>query len=339
MKKIILLITILLSFFLISNLILQRSNSEENKIQGRVVSEQASLSINLIYFEQQTAGESGNVTFSDPDTNRKIKSIEGLCRDMEVNYTGYGDSFPQDWDEPEPTENEVKKSFIYFELDATNCSKESYKIYFDIFQDALGTIHPNDVLLFVYESGWSDLSTAVVHCASDPIGFYAVTTHFSRFLIGEKTTEASSEESSTSPATGGSGCFYRWECREWNECIVERTQTRICEYTGSCRTPNINPYPTEQECEYIPRNKIPKEEAEEKPKREIPEEKELPEKPELEKLSPFFFKIPLQTWIIIGVVIIFITILVNLYRNKRRKDMKKRKKSLRTRFNFLHFLV
>ena len=335
MKKIILLITILilLSLFLVSNL---TKFDKDSEILGKAVSVLASLSIEIMYTEEYVVNESSNVTFSDPDANRKIKSVTELIPNTKVNFTSYGRTFPQSWDEPEPTENEVKKSFKYFELSVSNNAEGSYKIYFDISQNALGTTHPNDVRLFVYESGWSGLPTAVIH-ASSPIELYAVTTHFSKFLIGEITTEASSEESSGSGSSGGGGCSHRWECIEWNECTEEGIQTRICEYKGSCGTPNTNPYSTEQECEYTPQKKVPEKEVEEKPKEGIPEpeeelpeeelpEEELPEEellkePELEKPSPIAR--PSQILILIGFIIITLIVLHAISIRKRKIKFKK----------------
>lgn len=203
-KKIILLTTILilLSLFLISNLMPKLG--EDAGIGGKAVLDKVSLSIEIIYTEEQTAGESGNVTFSDPDPNRKVTAIEGLGKDMKVNYTSYGNTFPQGWDEPEPAEDEVETVFKYFSLDASNSTEETYKVYFNITKDALGTADPNDIRLYIYEAGWNELPTTVVS-NSDSVRFYAIATHFSNFLIGEKAAEAPSEEPSAGGGSSGGG--------------------------------------------------------------------------------------------------------------------------------------
>ena len=170
------------------------------------------------------------------------------------------------------------------------------------------------------------MPTAVLH-ASDPVEFYAVTPHFSKFLIGEiiASPEQPAASSTTGGGGGGGGCFHTWECGEWSECKKKGIQNRICEYTGGCRTPNINPYQTKQECEYTPLKKVPEEEVEEKAK-----------EPELEKpfpIAPPLQNLILRTAIIIGLFVIILIII--LWRQKRLKEqlqrMKKQIMKLRTK--------
>ncbi len=320
-------ITILLlaGLFLISNLL--PDIREDADIGGRAVSAPASLRIVIIPVEDAEVPASGNVTFSDDEITEFIELVEGLEEGSIITARMYGNAFPHDWYEPEPSEDEVETAFRYFELNSNNDTggDRSYWIYFNLYQDVMETTNPNDVRMFAYESGWDELPTAVLH-ASDPVAFSATTTHFSKFVVG--TRAASSEEPATSPGTGGGGgdgggggCSYRWECTEWRECMKEGVQKRICEYAGSCRIPDANPYPVEQKCKYIPQKRGPEEEPKEEAetKGEASEGRELPKKPESEKPSWGIVSPPQTAMVKAGIIISLI--IVGIILIKRKKDI------------------
>ena len=166
-----------------------------NNINGSATQGTTSLSFNLIASQiNATTNASAIVNFSKPAVAAVISRIEGLAPGQNVSIYLMGKGFPSPWTESEPTASEAGNTkFEYLEIAVNNAtSGGSYTIYFNLSQSNLGNVEPADVRLFVYDSGWDELSTTVIDGNSDPAQFKGTTTHFSKFLIAEK-------------AAGGSG--------------------------------------------------------------------------------------------------------------------------------------
>lgn len=185
-------------------------------IDGLATFGSASVSITIISSATGTAAPaSGNVNFSDAEVNEMITNITGVESGKLVNVTLHGSGFPSTWTEPEPNSSEVKTTRIeYFEVVMNyNTSGGSYIVFFNVTQAKLGSIPAANISLFIFETNWTNLSTTVISGSSDPARFSAVTTHFSKFLIGQRITEgggAGGEEGGgeagpSGPSGGGGG--------------------------------------------------------------------------------------------------------------------------------------
>ncbi len=211
MRRLLLFALILLSLFLIFSLLHKHPSIREDvAIHGKVVSAPTSLSIVIVCNDVFVVPASGNVSFLGSCANTTINLLTGLTENWIVNITLFDNTFPSEWDETEPTENEVKTKFEYFELSVNNGTKGSYRIYFSLDKGALGTINPGDIRLFSYLSDsteWAELPTTVLGEQSGNVEFYAETSSFFKFFIGERSTEDSSEQSFGGDAGSGGGGY------------------------------------------------------------------------------------------------------------------------------------
>ena len=197
-KKTIFLATILL-LYLFSLLFIF---SPQVKIVGNAVIDglatfgSASLSLSVVNQAAEVkVPSSGNVTFNDTAVNQRITTISGLQEGQHANITLFGVQFPSSWTESEPNSSQAGSAKIeYFEVVMNyTTSGGSYTIFFNLTQAELGSLPAANISLFVFETNWTNLSTTVIDGSSNPAQFYAVITHFSKFLIAQK------------PATGGGG--------------------------------------------------------------------------------------------------------------------------------------
>jgi len=78
---------------------------------------------------------------------------------------------------------------------------------------------------------------------------FANTTSFRTWGIFGTTVENQLEGGSSTG--GGGGCSYKWVCKEWTECSVDGSQTRICTNAGSC-SGNFRKPSKIQNCIFIP---------------------------------------------------------------------------------------
>ena len=143
---------------------------------------------------------SGNVTFSNLTVSNNITKITGLSEGLEVIINIYSSTLPISWDEPSPASTVVSSSIRYIELNVSNQSLGSYTIFFNLTSAEMGNIAASSVRLFVFNDTWKTLTTTVVDGTTDPRQFSAVTTHFSKFLIGGAVSSSGSGS-----VSGGSG--------------------------------------------------------------------------------------------------------------------------------------
>jgi len=150
--------------------------------------------------KEQPANSSGEITFQDPVIQVVVAKVTGLNASWSANVTLFtrDDLFPPQWTERAPTTAEIGTEFDYLDLTVDNESTGTYRIYFRVSQSNLSAagVDADEVRLFAYETSgdsWSELSTTIELENSTDALFYAATTHFSKFIIGEK------------PAAGGAG--------------------------------------------------------------------------------------------------------------------------------------
>ena len=174
-------------------------------IDASAVQETASLTLSLTCQERSLTPTALKVDFQLFCFRGPVTNITGLTPSWEVNLTLLGSAFPSSWSEPEPTTSQVGERFEYFEV-VTNASTTggSYDVHFNLSQAALGSVSPNNVRLFIFDTAWTALPTTVVS-AADPALFIGTTTHFSKFLIGEIPVAAAPEAAPATAAGGGGG--------------------------------------------------------------------------------------------------------------------------------------
>ncbi|MDP3640803.1 MAG: hypothetical protein Q8R53_06435 [Nanoarchaeota archaeon] len=175
-------------------------------IDTSAVQETASLTLSLTCQERTLTLTTLRVDLSLFCFRGPVTNITGLIQNWEVNLTLLGSAFPSSWSEPEPTTSQAGKRFEYFEV-VINASTAggSYDVHFNLSQATLGSVSPNNVRLFIFDTNWTALPTTVR--STDPALFFGVTTHFSKFLIGEKPTAAAPEAAPAAAAapSGGGG--------------------------------------------------------------------------------------------------------------------------------------
>lgn len=183
-------------------------------IDGLATFGTASVSVTIISSATETeVPASGNVNFSNAKVNERITNITGLQSGKKVNITLHGSGFPSTWTEPEPNSSEVKSTRIeYFEVVMDyNTSGGTYSVFFNVTQAELGSLPAANISLFIFETNWTNLSTTVISGSSNPARFSAVTTHFSKFLIGQRITGESGagagegQQESPGPSGGAAG--------------------------------------------------------------------------------------------------------------------------------------
>src|SRR3989338_10778165 len=189
----------------------------ESIIDGWAVQDTVTVSVSIVLIEKNiTVPASGNITFN-ASISPIIRSVDGLPENASLNITLYGKSLPPSWSTSEPNSSEVGTAKIeYFELNVNQSTSGGYYlIYFNLTPAELGSLDAQEISLFVFNEtaeNWQNLSTIVVNGVSDPVQFYGITTHFSRFLIAEKPSLESEEdednddkEGSSSGGSGGGG--------------------------------------------------------------------------------------------------------------------------------------
>lgn len=170
-----------------------------------------SASIGVTLFNQVanlTVPATGNIIFNDTYLKVRLTSVSGLTEGWGVNASLYGQALPTSWTERTPNSTEVgSKKIEFFEININASTVgSSYNIYFNVTQAELGSLPANNVSLFTFNDtsqAWQNLTTIVVNGNTNPAQFYGVTTHFSKFLIGQK--PAVSGEGSGSGSGSGSG--------------------------------------------------------------------------------------------------------------------------------------
>ncbi|MBU3905171.1 MAG: hypothetical protein KJ906_03420 [Nanoarchaeota archaeon] len=176
-------------------------------LDARAIFDTASLSLTILCNDSSIVPASGNLTFTEFCAYDTITEVIGADPGWEFNLGLYGGNYPPEWIEPEPIENETNDPIKYFELNTSTGSHEggNYILYFNLSQNVLGSINPDNVSLFVYVTNWTELNTVVINGTSDPARFYSDLTHFSKFLIGEKPVVVTEEPPVYSPSPGGGG--------------------------------------------------------------------------------------------------------------------------------------
>ena len=133
---------------------------------------------------------SGNYTPESAALKEIIPLITNLTAGWQINMTLHGPAFPSSWTEREPNSTEAgSKKIEFFEV-AINDSTAggSYSIYFNVTQEKLGNLPAANISLFLFNDSaeaWENLSTTVVDGTADPASFYAISSHFSKFFIGQ----------------------------------------------------------------------------------------------------------------------------------------------------------
>jgi len=181
---------------------------EMGNISSSATSGSTTLSVSLVVCEREvTVDALGAVVFSNSILNSIIPSINNFVAGQKISSCLQGKGFPSNWTEPEPTSSEVGSTkFEYLEIAVNNdTSGGNYSIYFNLSQSTLGNVSESDVRLFIFDSGWEELTTTVINGTSDPASFYGTTTHFSKFLLAEKAAEQAEESGGQPGSSSGSG--------------------------------------------------------------------------------------------------------------------------------------
>jgi len=173
-------------------------------------SKSVSFSVASEIVENLDVDENGDVEFTDLSVKETIEKVSGLPTSATVTAVNFNSTKPSSW--TEPSSNTVETALKYFEINVSEAtSGGSYTINFNLTQSELGSTSASSIRLYTFESDWQELSTSVLDSSSDPASFSATTTHFSQFLIGEKSTPASTTPTggtisgSTGGAIGGKG--------------------------------------------------------------------------------------------------------------------------------------
>jgi len=145
--------------------------------------------------------DNGVLDFSVACVDTNIMNITGLDTAWNGSINLYESSFPTSWDDSTPPTTLVQTAIKYFELNVTGHTEGTYTIFFNLTSAEMGNVAASSVKLFVYNTSWSGLTTTVLDSNSNPRQFSAVTTHFSRFLIGG----AAPSSGSSGSVSGGSG--------------------------------------------------------------------------------------------------------------------------------------
>lgn len=145
--------------------------------------------------------DSGNFTSNNTKIITLIPKISSCESGWNLNITIFGATFPDNFTRA-PNSSEIGfKKFRYFEIDVNaTTAGGSYNIYFNLTNISLGNTSIHNVSMFIYEttnSRWENLSTTILNNTNDPLEFFATTTHFSEFLIGQLPSQGS--------GSGGSG--------------------------------------------------------------------------------------------------------------------------------------
>jgi PGF-pre-PGF domain-containing protein len=194
---------VLVSIYLISyfNLI--------SLINPTITSKVASGSFGVTVFigtQQKDVACTSQLIFSNTAVREIITSVENLsAAGCKANITISNSTLPASWNISGPAASKVSTAIKYFELNITNQSTGSYEIHFNLSQSDLNLITTSNVKLFIEDSDWTELTTKIVDNSGFPVSFFATTSHFSRFLIGEKPAVAGPGVGGISGATGSLG--------------------------------------------------------------------------------------------------------------------------------------
>lgn len=169
---------------------------------GWATSLSLSLSITIECSENNVdVDDKGVLDFTVSCVDSNILNITGLNTAWNGSVNLYGSSFPTQWDDSQPSNTLVETSIKYVELNVTGHTEGSYTIFFNLTSAEMGNVAASNIRLFIYNTSWSALTTTVLNANSNPRQFSAVTTHFSRFLIGG----AAHSSVSSGSVSGGSG--------------------------------------------------------------------------------------------------------------------------------------
>ncbi len=175
-----------------------------------------SFSVGITIIEQQyqelnaTVPSNGTYSFTDPEISTYVRSISGLTEGWSVNTTFHNTtSFPAQWTESEPPSTVATSNrfgFLDTVINATTTGG-SYTILFQVPRNSINSmgVSASNIRLFAYENSWTELSTTVVNANADPTEFSATATHFSKFMIAERTSSSQDSGSSGSSSGGGGG--------------------------------------------------------------------------------------------------------------------------------------
>ncbi|MBI2662565.1 hypothetical protein HYX11_03840, partial [Candidatus Woesearchaeota archaeon] len=182
--------------------------SYTTQITGRVVgSGTGVVNFNVIVKEETIIPDSGDIKPTHPKIKKMITGIKGLERykGNKLDIVLYGENYP-DWSEQEPPKTEIKKTLGCLEL-TCNCSingksNGNIKLFFNLSQSILENINSDNVRLFVWETSWMEISTTISNTGPESTEFYSIVPHFSKFLIGEKVIQETTEPI-PNPSGGG----------------------------------------------------------------------------------------------------------------------------------------
>ena len=180
-----------------------------NLISPTITSKVASGSFGVTIFlgtQQTNVACTGQLIFSNPGVREVITSVENLSSaGCKANITLSNNSLPASWNITGPAASKVSTEIKYFELNITGQGTGAYEIHFNLSQNDLNLITASNVKMFIEDSDWTELTTKIVDNSGFPVSFFATTTHFSRFLIGEKPAPAAPSAGGISGATGSTG--------------------------------------------------------------------------------------------------------------------------------------
>lgn len=141
-----------------------------------------------------------------------VTNVTNVSISSKANLTVYGNTaYPSEWGESRPSNTIMPSLFRAFELNVSQITAGNYTVFFNLTKNyQLGSVGVNNVRLFWYNgSKWTNLSTTVVDNSTDPVTFYAITTNFSKFLIGgieiNDTTTTTIVTTTSGGSSGGGG--------------------------------------------------------------------------------------------------------------------------------------
>lgn len=159
---------------------------------SKAVQQNIVFSVNIIGCQKETLiiPIAGQVIPTISCNYEHISKITGLTSHVNDNIQlrAYTSSLPSGFTAPSSTQ--VTTIFNYANITLNETLIGTATIHFNITQANLGSIDPDDIRLYRYDSSWTELTTTVINLTSDPAEFSATTTNFGRFLIGEKVPTA-----------------------------------------------------------------------------------------------------------------------------------------------------
>lgn len=186
---------------------------------GNTYTETVSVALDIDTNEEQVV-EGDNYVPVNEEIAEFIQEISGLEDGETVSLIVYGETIPEVF-VAEEVPTEISESINFIEINISSGNVGTYQINFTV----PSTYDADLIQAYVYEAGaWVQLDTTYVSTSGGNHNFYFITSHFSQFMIGEKTEETDTPSSSSS----SNSCDTYWVCSSWSGCLND-LQTRECE--------------------------------------------------------------------------------------------------------------